>query len=379
MHNPFFQPVRYLINQLGINASYQLFCSALILTLILQLSGSLLPWQSSLLWAINCYLVISALRLLLTDIRHIRGVLSGSDDLTEIHSALTLLPGLSQNILVKHKRQQRDQDELNSRFEEVSFSAGELQKSAANLADNTDDQSKATESGAAAILQMSQGIENISTLITETAELAAEVMQLTQTGADEIHETNENVHRIEEKAAICTGLMADLNEQADTIHSTTDLIRTISEQTNLLALNAAIEAARAGEHGRGFSVVAQEVRELASRCHQSADQISERTQGISQAINNISQAISAMHQLSTSSVSHAEKIDQFLQHIASQMEDLQLKTCSVATNTEQQSLASNEISQRIEEIHIKSGLNSELAKQTAQIASHLSQLTQYGV
>jgi len=374
-----FHPIRYLINHLGINASVHLFAGMLLINLLLQVSNGLPDWQANLLLAMNCYLLTGTLSLLLADIRHIRSVLNGSENMTDILSSLTLLPGLTQNILHRQKKNKRYQNDLNSRFEEVSYSASELQKSASHLAENTDEQSYATESGAAAILQMSQGIENISSLISETAALADEVHKLTQTGVNEIHQTNENIHRIEDKAANCRELMTDLNCQAETIHTTTDLIRTISDQTNLLALNAAIEAARAGEHGRGFSVVAQEVRELASRCHQSADQISARMQGITLAIENISHAITEMHALSSNSVNHSEKIDQFLQHIAKQMENLQLKTCSVATNTEQQSLASHEISQRIEEIHIKSNLNSELANQTANIASYLSRLTKYGV
>lgn len=376
MHQVFFHPIRLLMLQFGMQTITYLTSGLLLLSLLMLVAHISEFWISYSLLLLTSYLLVGTLSLLLADIHHIRTILLSSHQDSGLFKALTLLPELTLNLATLNRRQHRDSDELKSHFEEVAFSAMELQKSALCLADNTDHQSQATESGAAAMLEMSQGIENISALIQETAQLAEEVHQLTQTGATEIHETNENVHRIENKSATCNQLMADLNEQADTIHSTTDLIRTISDQTNLLALNAAIEAARAGEHGRGFAVVAQEVRLLASRCHESADQITERMQGISLAIENISLAINEMHGLSTSSVQHSQKIDEFLQHIAQKMDELQLKTCSVATNTEQQSLASGEVSQRMEEIFQKSTLNSDLAKQTANIANHLSQLTQ---
>lgn len=371
-----FIPVRYLTNAIHLRNAIMGFSSLLLLLGFLPLFNLVNNHLLSILTLAALYLLIGAIHILFRDIEHLQQAVT-TEQIN--HQAFlyskTTLPQLNREVLNLVKRFERSEQNVMDRFDEVSYSATELHKSASALADNTEQQSLATESSAAAILEMSQGVENIAHIIAEAASMTEHMSSLTEEGASDTRVTTQGAVKLDERANRCSELMGDLNQQTESIHSATDLIRTISEQTNLLALNAAIEAARAGEHGRGFAVVAQEVRNLARKTHDSADDISQQLKCVCDAIENISKAIDDMREVTTDSVESSVKIDQALQYIAQQSDELKLKMYSVATNTEQQSIAANEVSQRIEEINTSASNNSNYANQAASVAGYLQKLT----
>lgn len=157
---------------------------------------------------------------------------------------------------------------------------------------------------AASAAQMYEATGLISNNATEAAQFSQKVDTLAQKGAHKIQAISERMLELAEMTGKMQAKMQQLDESSARIASITDVIKEIASQTNLLALNAAIEAARAGDSGRGFGVVAEEVKKLASHSEQSVQEISamitltkQNTLSVNQAIGDTTQAMQeASHQ-----------------------------------------------------------------------------------
>ena len=193
-----------------------------------------------------------------------------------------------------------------------------------------------------------------------------------------------NIQKIEgllEQIEESTAVVNQLDEHSKSIDRILDVIQDIAEQTNLLALNAAIEAARAGEQGRGFAVVADEVRTLATRTHSSTEEIQ---QVIAQLQLGVSKTVGSMEtsrQSASSSAEEAREVGQSLVELQNNMAEIRDLSTQIATAAEEQSAVAQEIKQNVMEISEmseKAALGADQSEKDSQglskLASHQKRL-----
>ena len=165
-----------------------------------------------------------------------------------------------------------------------------------------------SEETAASAAEMNEATAQISNNASEAAQFSRQVDALAQEGARKIQMISETILRLAGMTSEMQGKMTELDKSSARIASVTDVIKEIASQTNLLALNAAIEAARAGESGRGFGVVAEEVKKLATHSEQSVKEISELIMITKQNTVVVNQSIAQTTQAMQGAAAEAEEV-----------------------------------------------------------------------
>src|SRR5690606_34466294 len=145
---------------------------------------------------------------------------------------------------------------------------------------------------ATAFQEMSATAQDVAHNAAQAAEAARNADQASREGLQVIDTTTASIELLANEMNVAMQEVEGLASSSEQIGSVLEVIRAIAEQTNLLALNAAIEAARAGEAGRGFAVVADEVRNLASRTQESVEEIRQVIEGLQ---NGTREVVSTMH------------------------------------------------------------------------------------
>lgn len=239
-----------------------------------------------------------------------------------------------------------------------------------------------------AILEQKQGTDSVAAAINELESSSSEVKNTTHFASEKsdssnhlaeesmavAHTTEQSINQLAKDVRDAATQVSQLQAQTLEVGKVLEVISSIAEQTNLLALNAAIEAARAGEAGRGFAVVADEVRTLATRTHDSTDEI-KRT--IDKLQSEAAQTVKAMNASCTEADERAlqvKQVAQALKDISNQMHEINDLNVQIADATEQQNLAAEEINRSVVAIRDNAERSLLDAHGSKQISEELLQL-----
>ncbi|MPY23724.1 methyl-accepting chemotaxis protein [Shewanella psychropiezotolerans] len=239
--------------------------------------------------------------------------------------------------------------------------------------DITDQVSK-IEQIATAIHEMGMTAEEIAGSANNAAENAQIAEEAVVQGNLSVQKTISSVSTMSEQLLNTSQTIGQLAEDANSIDTVLEVIRAVSEQTNLLALNAAIEAARAGEQGRGFAVVADEVRTLASRSHASTEEIKGIIEKLQSKTHEAVGAIERSTELSNNSQAEATISGEHLQSISKNIKVMNEMSIQIATATGEQSNVVGEISPHVTAIADISSTSSQVVQQTSLDCSDLREM-----
>ncbi|MEF3019733.1 methyl-accepting chemotaxis protein [Vibrio mimicus] len=255
---------------------------------------------------------------------------------------------------------------VNQVGQQVVEETNAMSQRAAQVDSLASNQREETEQVATAMTEMTTTAQEISSNANNAAQSARDA----EDNATDVHKivnaAARSVQSLAEEVADASSVIAKLEGDVNNITSSLAVIQDIAEQTNLLALNAAIEAARAGEQGRGFAVVADEVRKLASRTQESTQEIHTMIQQLKSGSDAAVKAMESSQQRSISTVQEANAAAEALQKIQASIGTIMDMNALIATATEEQSIVGQEISQRIVVISDQSSESATLANQNRQ-------------
>ena len=231
--------------------------------------------------------------------------------------------------------------------EEIDTQLRRIQESSARNSKLADTHGQKLQDTVETITQVSRHSQGIIDNASTAASVASTAQQNTETGTNAVAKAIEDISGLASKISDAVNVINELESESNNIGSVLDVIRGIAEQTNLLALNAAIEAARAGEQGRGFAVVADEVRTLASRTQASTDEIQDMIQRLQAGASDAVRVMNESQSYSQSTSSTAQEAGDALTSALQSMTEMSTMNKSIADTTTHQITQLNEIESQL--------------------------------
>ncbi|USD66064.1 methyl-accepting chemotaxis protein [Vibrio sp. SCSIO 43136] len=257
----------------------------------------------------------------------------------------------------------------------LSQSADELNETYGRGQALTNETSHGIDMIATAVNEFSVSVKEVAQYAENAAHLSNSTVTVTKDGGKLIEQSVTGVHQLSESISNASTVIQQLEAESQNIVSVLDVIRNIAEQTNLLALNAAIEAARAGEQGRGFAVVADEVRSLASKTQQSTEEIQKMIdalqQGVKQAVDSIEDGASKVE----GSVEVAENTKALFDQIQSATIEVNDMATQIAAATEEQSTTSEDINSNLVQLNDQNQRSKQLSSEIQEVSESVNQLS----
>lgn len=283
----------------------------------------------------------------------LRAQLSGNNELAAIGSYFNrLLDKLEQLI-----------SGTQSKSADLSQSTANMHDELQNVIEQFNTQADHTSTMATSVQEMVSTINEISESTAVAVEGVQQASVNAESGRKVVKTTVENISQLSSTLGSSQQSIGSLNNHVDKIGDAVNIIQEIAEQTNLLALNAAIEAARAGEQGRGFAVVADEVRALASRTHQSTEEITKVVTDIQSQMSAVVTDIDQCNEQGQATLAASDTLDASLTQIIDDMTNIQANSERIASAIEEQGIVMNQVSNSITELNSISENNMHSAQQ----------------
>ena len=227
-----------------------------------------------------------------------------------------------------------------------------------------------------AVDTMSGSVDDVAHSAAQAANDAGEASSAASEGKQIVEQTVSSIQRLADNVQETAKVIGRLEEDSNKVGSVLDVIKGIAEQTNLLALNAAIEAARAGEQGRGFAVVADEVRTLASRTQQSTEEIQNTIEQLQGAAKSAVDVMTRGTEQADTSVDTANRAGVSLESITSTIVRINSMNEQIARNTEEQRNVASDIVRHVDVIHSRTEETAERSGQLGTMCNELADLAQ---
>ena len=264
-----------------------------------------------------------------------------------------------------------------------------VKHSAKNVSNAADNMSVISQKANEDISQQLQDIEQVATAMGQMSSTVRDVAQSAEETAQSVDNANaqvdkvnkvvsnviENVRMLSNEVNSISDVIKELNSETDSIDSVLNVIGDIADQTNLLALNAAIEAARAGEQGRGFAVVADEVRTLASRTQTSTAEIQGIISSLQAGAERASKAMQKGLERVGVTVANVETVGQSLEQVTTSVMDINEKSILIASASSEQQLVAEDVNNNLQRINNVATESATGSNQIAQASSELAELS----
>ena len=257
---------------------------------------------------------------------------------------------------------------------QLAASAEEVSCITEQAAEGVRRQQSETEQVATAMNEMTATVQEVARHATDAADAARTADDQAHQGSQVVDDTINSIKNLANDVISTADVIGNLRVNSENIGSVLDVIKGIAEQTNLLALNAAIEAARAGEQGRGFAVVADEVRTLASRTQESTTEIEGMIEQLQAGTRQAGSAMDKSRIQAESSVEQAAKAGDSLAAITSAVSAITDMNTQIATAAEEQNAVAEEINRNIVNISQVVATTAEGAAQTSISSGELANL-----
>ncbi|MDT8424508.1 MAG: methyl-accepting chemotaxis protein [Methyloprofundus sp.] len=263
--------------------------------------------------------------------------------------------------------------ELERSIEQLASGAEELSMTSIQTNQGVKRQQEEVEQVATAMTQMAATVQEVARSASSTAMATKSAHQQATNGRAIVNSSVSAITALSEEIGVATEVVRQLEADGESIGSVLDVIRSIAEQTNLLALNAAIEAARAGEQGRGFAVVADEVRTLASRTQVSTTEIQSMIERLQQGTRKAVGVMNESQQRTQTTIQETQKESEFLENITNAVTEIDDMCTQIASASEEQSIVADSISRSIEHIN---GVTMDAAQGSQQVTESSQILAQ---
>ncbi|WP_330149467.1 methyl-accepting chemotaxis protein [Shewanella xiamenensis] len=279
------------------------------------------------------------------------------DEIGELANAFNLFVAQLQQMVIAIISQTKD----------VSHTVENLATKSATTIGISHEQEQFVDTIVTAVNEMSAAVREVASNALHTATEITKVNDQTIEGKKILTQSVHHIQQLSESVKNAVAVIEKLSVNSANIASVLDVIRSIAEQTNLLALNAAIEAARAGEQGRGFAVVADEVRTLASRTETSTQDIQRMIEELQRGVNDAVKSIESGASLTHSTVTLASQTQDALDQILNSTSKVSEMSTQTATATEEQTHVTEEINRNLTELSDKTRYCNIVIQETQQI------------